>query len=135
MPDHFCIVSDHAKLKLVLTNIMSVRQQIVIPALYWLHVLVYESTVNASTPAQPSPAISLSSPVTEVAAQSKEVLVQLLDWLLLQDVVQPLALVQPSHGQDLLNNRTDQFHWLSSFLNYNAKGRDTHTHTHTHRIT
>ena len=30
MPDHFCIVSDHAKLKLVLTNIMSVQQHIVI---------------------------------------------------------------------------------------------------------
>ena len=30
MPDHFCVVSDHAKLKLVLTDIMSVQQQIVI---------------------------------------------------------------------------------------------------------
>ena len=30
IPDHFCIVSDHAKLKLVLTDIMSVQQQIVI---------------------------------------------------------------------------------------------------------
>ena len=30
MPDHFCIVSDHAKLNLVLKDIMSVQQQIVI---------------------------------------------------------------------------------------------------------
>ena len=30
MPDHFCIVYDHAKLKLVSTDKMSVQQQIAI---------------------------------------------------------------------------------------------------------
>ena len=38
MPEDLCIVSDHAKLKLVLTDIMSVQQQIVIIGPVYMYV-------------------------------------------------------------------------------------------------
>ena len=48
MPDHFCIVSDHAKLKLVLTDIMSVQQQIVIicPVQYTYNIMYVQMYVR-----------------------------------------------------------------------------------------
>ena len=49
MPDHFCVVSDRAKLKLVLTDIMSVQQQIVIicPAVEPLYYNGHFGTTNS----------------------------------------------------------------------------------------
>ena len=46
MPDDFCIVSDHAKLKLVSTDKMSVQQQIVIICPVTCTVQVNERTIQ-----------------------------------------------------------------------------------------